>query len=140
VALFLSLSVSIFVTIQDDREKKQEIVLLTCKLEKITNQFTGGDSYPYVQFGFLHGENNAVIAWLFNLGDYPLYDVQVQMVDLHIHNNVMQSLGLQEAVSEEQLRKSEMIFPSVTIGPHGGVEICRIKIPVGLDAYGYTRV
>ena len=41
------LAISICVTIGDDQEKRQEIAGLTSKLNDITNQFTGGDTYAY---------------------------------------------------------------------------------------------
>jgi hypothetical protein len=46
ILLILSL-LSITVTIQDDQEKKREIKELTDKLDNITNEFTGGDTYAY---------------------------------------------------------------------------------------------
>ena len=46
VLLILSL-LNITVTVHDDLEKKQEIKELTDKLDNITNEFTGGDTYAY---------------------------------------------------------------------------------------------
>ncbi len=81
IALCLSLSVSIFVTIQDDQEKKREIEQLTSKLDGITNEFTGGDTYAYFMAVPNMGEGDPptypLTLWV--KGKYPMRNVVAQI-------------------------------------------------------------
>jgi hypothetical protein len=130
--ILVLLAVSVFVTIQDDQEKEREKEDLTHRLDEITKQLTGGDSYCYIQFAFPVSSDNLIMVWLKNEGDYPLYDTQVRMVDLHKFHNLEWSVPM----PEEEVKKAEALFSFGTIGPHNIAELARIETPAELDAYG----
>jgi hypothetical protein len=130
--ILVLLTVSVFVTIQDDQEKEREKEDLTHRLDEITKQLTGGDSYCYIQFAFPVSSDNLIMVWLKNEGDYPLYDTQVRMVDLHKFHNLEWSVPM----PEEEVKKAETLFSFGTIGPHNIAELARIETPAELDAYG----
>lgn len=134
VCLFLLFSISIFVTIQDDLEKKGEIKELSGKLDRVTNQLTGGDSYCYIQFFSMVGEDNLVIAFLMNDGEYPLYDVQILMGDLH----KLQNLQWRVPMPEEEVKKTQTRISVGPMGPRSGAELARFNLPSELDAYGFN--
>jgi hypothetical protein len=79
--LFLLLTVNIFVIIQDDQEKKREIKELTNKLDNITNEFTGGDTYAYFMAIPNMGEGDPptypLTLWV--NGKYPMRNVVAQI-------------------------------------------------------------
>ena len=128
------LLVSIVVTIQDEQAKEREIEDLTGRLDEITNQLTGGDSYCYIRFAFPVGSDNQIIAWLENEGDYPIYDTQVRMVDLYKFHNLQWSVPM----PEEELRKAETLVSFGTIAPHSIARLRTITTPEELDAYGFN--
>lgn len=132
--ILVLLLVSILVTIQDEQKKEREIEDLTDRLDEITKQLTGGDSYCYVQFGFPVTSDNLILVWLKNGGDYPLHDTQVRMVDLHKFHNLQWSVPM----PEEEVKKAETLISFGTIGPHSMTEFARIKTPAELDAYGFN--
>ena len=132
--ILVLLVVSVFVTILDDLEKEREKEDLTNRLDEITNQLTGGDSYCYVRFAFPLSSDNLIMVWLENDGDYPLYDTQVRMVDLHKFHNLEWSVPM----PEEEVKKAETLFSFGTIGPHSIAELARIETPAELDAYGFN--
>src|SRR6266511_5134627 len=81
IVLCLSFSVSIFVTIQDDQEKKREIGELTSKLDEITNELTGGDTYAYFMAIPNEGEGDPptypLTLWV--KGKYPMQKIVAQI-------------------------------------------------------------
>jgi hypothetical protein len=80
VLLILSL-LNITVTVHDDLEKKQEIKELTDKLDNITNEFTGGDTYAYFMAVPNMGEGDPptypLTLWV--KGKYPMRNVVAQI-------------------------------------------------------------
>lgn len=128
------LVVSIVVTIQDERNNQREITELTDRLDNVTNLLTGGDAYCYLQFAFPVHADNQILVWLMNAGDYPLYDTQIRMVDLHKYHN----LEWQVPMPEEEIAKAETRINVGTIGPHSVAELTNVKTPAELDVYGYN--
>jgi hypothetical protein len=138
IALFavslLLLLVSLVITIQDEQDNEREITELHGRLDTITNQLTGGDSYSYIQFGFPVGSDNQILVWLANDGDYPLYDVQIRMVDLYKFHNLQWEVPM----PVEEIKKAETLTTFGVIGPHTIAELGSIKTPAELDAYGFN--
>ncbi len=132
--ILVLLFVSILVTIQDEQKKDREIEDLTNRLDEITKQLTGGDSYCYVQFLFPVTSDNLILVWLKNGGDYPLHDTQVRMVDLYKFHNLQWSVPM----SEEEVKKAETLISFGTIPPHRIAELGRIETPAELDVYGFN--
>jgi hypothetical protein len=128
------LSVSIVVTIQDEQAKEHEIQDLTGRLDEITNQLTGGDSYCYIRFAFPVSSDNQIMAWLENEGDYPIYNTQVRMVDLYKFLILQWSAPM----PEEELEKAETLISFGTVAPHSIARLSTITTPEELDAYGFN--
>ncbi len=74
IVLFLLLTANIVITIQDDQEKKREIGQLTSKLDEITNELTGGDTYAYFMAVPNMGEGDPATypLTLWVKGKYPM--------------------------------------------------------------------
>jgi hypothetical protein len=132
--ILILLVASILVTIQDEQNKEREMEDLTNGLDEITKQLTGGDSYCYVQFGFPVTSDNLILVWLKNDGDYPLYDAQVRMVDLHKFHRLQWIVPM----PEEEVKKAETLISFGTIAPRSIAELGRIETPTELDAYGFN--
>lgn len=128
------LFVSVAVTIQDEVDKNREITVLTSRLDRITNELTGGDSYCYIQFAFPVGSDNQILLWLTNDGDYPLYDTQIRMVDLHKFHNLQWKVPM----PAEELEKAETLTTFGTIGPHSVAMLGSIATPAEVNTYGFN--
>jgi hypothetical protein len=133
VALLLTFALSVIVTYQDEHSKSRQIAQLTGKLDAIDNQMTGGESYCFVQFSFPVEVNNLINIDLYNAGDYPLYDIQIRMVDL----NKYHALKWKVSMPEEEIRKAETIYNMPVIGPHTLARITTFKTPA-VDLYGFN--
>jgi hypothetical protein len=81
IVLSILLGINIYVTITDDLDKKQEIANLTSKLDGITNEFTGGDTYAYFMAVPNMGEGDPptypLTLWV--KGKYPMRNVVAQI-------------------------------------------------------------
>jgi len=81
IVLFLLLTANIVITIQDDQEKKREIGQLTSKLDEITNELTGGDTYAYFMAIPNEGEGDPptypLTLWV--KGKYPMQKIVAQI-------------------------------------------------------------
>lgn len=128
------LVVSIVAVVYDQYQNDQEIEQLTRRLDRITNELTGGDSYCYVQYTFPVGSNNTIAIWLMNDRDYPLFDTQVRMVDLDKFSN----LQLKVPMPESEIKKTETLFSVGVIGPHSVIDLGNIQTPPEKQNYGFN--
>ncbi len=68
------------------RNKADQIAQLTTKNAQLTTKnmdmIIGGDSFCYVTIANLDSNTNQGILMIVHQGDYPLYDINVRMVDL----------------------------------------------------------
>jgi hypothetical protein len=81
LVLFLSLVVNTFVTVQDHLENQREKKELTNKLDNITGEFTGGDTYCYFTAvpNMGKGDPPTYPLTLWVNGKYPMRNVVAQI-------------------------------------------------------------
>jgi hypothetical protein len=81
IVLSILLVVNIYITINDDLEKKQEIANLTRKLDDITNEFTGGNTYAYFMAvpNMREGDPPTYPLTLWVKGKHPMRNVVAQI-------------------------------------------------------------
>lgn len=69
----------------------------------IARSITGGDSFCYLHSVAAEGTSNRVVRWIIHHGEWPLYDVTVQSVDvnrLHAHTNTYNEAELQKWIDD----------------------------------------
>jgi hypothetical protein len=121
IALFLSFSVSIFVTYQDDQEKKREIAELTSKLDEITNELTGGDTYAY----FMADPSTGA-------GDPPTYPLTLWVKGKHPMRNAVAQIQTVYDDPAKQLQSRRIIpLGDGTLSPGFYPMENNFRVPVG---------
>ena len=82
------------------KEKNQEIANLN---KKISMSITGGDSFCYIGHPLDGSQGDKLIATIVQQGEYPLYDVNIRMLDLE-KSDLWQKKGLTfiEAMNKSQ--------------------------------------
>jgi hypothetical protein len=107
-------------------QKSDEIARLT---KDNLATVTGGDSYCYVDIGFLGYLPNQVDRWLHKKGSFPLYDVAMQITDL----NKLKDIG--QTPIEDRKQKVLAAKTNLNVGNFGGGELARdlgrLKFPDG---------
>jgi hypothetical protein len=81
---------------------------LRIKSTEIIDNVTGGDSYCYLQIHFLQ-KNHTIYVDLLHKGEYPLYDVQVQIEDLGTRALLLNAIQLNPEIEQERAEYEEYL-------------------------------
>ncbi len=87
---------------------KEEIIE---KDEYILSHVTGGNSFCYVDIGSISGDGNSGTWVVNNGGDYPVYDVQIDIVDLATISQITTGSTLQQVMSMRDIIQMGNIHP-----------------------------
>lgn len=79
------------------------------------SNLTGGDSYCYLTVGFI--EDDSIILILHNAGDFPLYDILIEMSDRDVIKTIEQK-QLQGQALWDFIRSNTTTFEQRTISPN----------------------
>lgn len=101
------------------------------KTEKIVGVVTSGDAYPHGKITHPSGDKNILDLSVFNDGEYPLYDVQVRVVDVIAMRKKIEE---NRNAGRENISSSDMVaFETIiNIGPMGPSR--------GIMDLGYRRI
>lgn len=136
-ALFLI--ASILVVISDELAKRKEISDIANQLRTLQEQgeiakrlVTGGDSYCYLN---AIGAGDLQDLVLIHQGDYPLYDLQIRMVDLDKFDAITKA---NPRVTLEELSKADQVYYLDTLNPNQAVRIGNLTLPADRDEKSYN--
>jgi hypothetical protein len=136
-ALFLI--ASIIVVIGDELAKRKEISDIANQLSSLQQQgeiakrlVTGGDSYCYLN---ALGAGDVQDLVLVHQGDYPLYDLQIRIVDLEKFDAIAKA---NPRVTLEELSKADLVHYLGTLNPNQAVRIGNLTLPPDKDEKGYN--
>lgn len=101
------------------RQKSEEIAELN---KRIAQSITGGDSFAYITPTFLMGSSKSALLTLVHQGEYPLYDLNIRIVDLDKFEKVKQRYSLQD------MQKDEMHFSVSNLAPNEASFLSRVHI------------
>lgn len=79
------------------------------------SNLTGGDSYCYLTVGFI--DDDSIILILHNAGDFPLYDISIEMSDRDVIKTIEQK-QLQGQALWDFIRSNTTTFEQRTISPN----------------------
>lgn len=105
------------------REKSDKIAELSAENSMFV---TGGNSYCYIVFSKPNLNSNSSIIMLVTEGKYPLYDVNVRIVDLVKFNEINKNLQNQ---TFEEIIKSDLIYNAGNLTPKHALPLGRINLP-----------
>ncbi|MDT4952105.1 MAG: hypothetical protein QOJ02_243 [Acidobacteriota bacterium] len=130
---------SVILVIGDEWSKRQELAEMTKHLDELKQQgevasrlATGGDSFGYLS---VFGSNASPGLMLAHKGDYPLYDVQIRIVDLDVLDKIAQS---SKQITFENLAPSETVHNVGNLNPNQSILIGRINLPTDKDEKGFN--
>jgi hypothetical protein len=119
--LLIILLLNVIVTIQDDQEKQREIKELTSKLENITHELTGGDTYAYFMAVPDMGE-----------GDPPTYPLSVSVKGQYPMQNVVAQIQTSYDDPAKQFQSMRTIPLGDGTLPPGVYSIqTNFRVPIG---------
>ncbi|MBV9928513.1 MAG: hypothetical protein JOZ96_26090 [Acidobacteria bacterium] len=135
----LFLIASVIVVIADELAKREEMAELSNRLNLLQQQgeiakhlVTGGDSYCYLN---AFGTANYRDLILIHQGDFPLYDLQIRVVDLDKFDEITKA---NPNPSREQLSKAEYVHYLGTLNPNQAHIIGNLRLPTDKDEKGYN--
>jgi hypothetical protein len=125
------LIVSLLVTYSDEQTKQKEADDLKTQLstlkeqsETLKHSVTGGDSFCYLQFESNNNPTRGIL--LMHKGKYPLYDIQVRIVDLEIYRQLNNS-NLEK--SRELFEQAEKVYKLPTLNPNTAEILGKFTFP-----------
>jgi hypothetical protein len=152
ITLLILFPISITVTILDEQEKKREIegrdskiAELTSKLENITNELTGGDSFCY----FVHQTHmymssseprsyNDIELWLMHSGKYPLSDIYIKLVDSQKFNQLLSELPKLSITYEQFNAAMDKYFHIPKLNPQHQIFVVKFDLPADVNKYDFN--
>lgn len=96
---------------------------LLSKQELMLNNLTGADSYCYALVGFL--DEDLILLMMFNRGDYPIYDVVVEIIDQDNETDIRTLSGkaLWDFINQNKTRHTFQ-----AIGPKAGIQLNTVNL------------
>jgi hypothetical protein len=84
---------------------KTELTIKNDKIQELNNfilsSITGGDSFCYVEIGSIAQTNDHGLLVLIHQGKYPLYDLNIRIVDLDKFDEIKDKLSFEKLASME---------------------------------------
>lgn len=105
------------------REKSDKIADLSAENSMFV---TGGNSFCYVIFTKPDVQSNSSLIMLMSDGKYPLYDVNVRIVDLAKFSKLVKELP---KPTIEDITKSDYVFNVGNLTPNHATHLGRINLP-----------
>jgi hypothetical protein len=107
---------------QTELRKKSDIV---AELNRdIALSVIGGDSYCYLEIG--NRDDNGAILMVIHQGKYPLYDVNIRMVDVNMSNDIFNET---HQVTFGSMAKTDFNFNVGNLAPGSSVVLRPISLP-----------
>ncbi len=117
---------------QELRKKADRIAELTIKNAELTTRnkdiIIGGNSFCYMSIGFPVKMPNKIDRWILTKGDYPLYDVQMKILDLEEFSKIdFSKTPINERLSK--IRNCENIGHLGNFGISKALSLERLSVP-----------
>ncbi len=141
ILIFVSLIPNLFVIIYDELTKQQEVANLNQQINALKQQgdvaknlLTGGDSFAYIK---LHPrEDNSVNFLLYHGGNYPLFDVRINVIDEDMLRAFVKLNPNEDKYT--LVNKSEIFFKEIgNLSTDGVVPLTNITLPINQDFKDY---
>ena len=130
---------SIIVVVTDEMAKREEMAELSNRLNLLQDQgkvaehlVTGGDSYCYLNAVGTADYRDLVLV---HQGDFPLYDLQIRVVDLDKFYAIAEA---NPHPTREQLAAADSVYYLGTLNPNQAQIICNLRLPADKDEKGYN--
>ena len=125
-------------------QKNAELALKNTELNnKIANTITGGNSYCYLLIS-AHSESNTIDLMLVHKGEYPVYDVEIQIHDIekrveNLRNEIQKGIASNRSLIDhfKLLNKFSKIIKIGNIGPNTGYPLGTLPLPNDADKQTY---
>ncbi len=102
---------------------KTELTIKNDKIQELNNfilsSITGGDSFCYLEIGSIAQTNDHGLLVLVQQGKFPLYDLNIRIVDLDKFDKIKENLSFEKLASIETRLNLGTLSPSIAqmLGP-----------------------
>jgi hypothetical protein len=115
------------------------------RFDHITNGPTGGDSYAYfIPKTHMYTSTseppsyNDVVLWLEHKGKYPLYDIQIRLVDIQVSNQIRHKHLKSPMTLEEITAATETTYLVPRLDPSRSTPVIKLDLPANVDRWDFS--